>query len=143
MKDCVFCKIVGGDIPANILYEDDHCLAILDAFPAQEGHSLIIPKAHHENLLELPTDLAKQIMAASQKIAAAIIKALEVQSFNVLQNNGHQAGQEVMHYHMHLIPRYPGRGNRGSAEALHPSGYEYKPSKADLEQIAERIKTQI
>lgn len=103
---CIFCNIVRGELPADIIYEDDKFIAILDKFPANHGHTLIIPKVHAENLYDLPDEYASEIMPLAGKIARALKKELSLEGLNILQNNGKIAGQTVFHYHMHIIPRY-------------------------------------
>jgi histidine triad (HIT) family protein len=110
MKDenCIFCKILKGEIPSRTIYEDDNFQVIMDADPATRGHSLILPKEHYANLYELPEDLAAQVMPLAKKLAVAMKEKLGCQGLNVVQNNGAQAGQTVDHFHVHLIPRYEG-----------------------------------
>ena len=103
---CIFCDIVAGKLPAFKLYEDDLFIAILDRFPANPGHTLIIPKFHAEDIFGLCEKEAPQIIPLAQKIAAKIKEVLNPDGFNILQNNGKAAGQEVFHYHLHIIPRY-------------------------------------
>jgi len=107
-QNCIFCKIAVGKLAASILYEDERLMAIMDAFPATEGHVLIIPKKHAENLHDLPEETAAAILPLAQKIARQLDAALNPAGLNILQNNGKAAGQVVFHYHLHLIPRYEG-----------------------------------
>lgn len=106
--NCVFCKIISGEIPAKKFYEDDQFCIILDAGPASKGHSLIIPKAHYTDLWELPEEIAAESMKLARRISAKMKAALGCDGFNLVQNNGYAAGQSVFHYHLHLIPRYEG-----------------------------------
>lgn len=103
--DCIFCKILNGDIPSNKVFENDNFIAILDAFPANEGHTLVIPKKHYENIFEIDEDTLKEGFSIAKKIAHSIEKALNVKDVNILQNNGALAGQTVNHFHIHIIPR--------------------------------------
>eukprot|EP00276_Gloeochaete_wittrockiana_P009695 CAMPEP_0184646168 /NCGR_PEP_ID=MMETSP0308-20130426/2804_1 /TAXON_ID=38269 /ORGANISM="Gloeochaete witrockiana, Strain SAG 46.84" /LENGTH=148 /DNA_ID=CAMNT_0027075901 /DNA_START=237 /DNA_END=683 /DNA_ORIENTATION=- len=105
--DCIFCKIVKGSIPCSKLYEDEHVIAFLDINPVADGHALIVPKAHYVTLPETPGAVAGACMSVAPKIADAILKAVGVEAFNILQNNGKAAGQAVMHVHFHIIPRKP------------------------------------
>ncbi len=140
MSDCIFCKIVAGEIPCFKLFEDEYVMSFLDINPAHEGHCLIIPKKHAQDIRELDADGAAHILTAAQTIVKAMDKTLQPDGYNLVQNNGTVAGQEVMHFHMHLLPRYKNRGKSGSAkQALHPEGYEYKPSMDELKELAERI----
>lgn len=105
VKDCIFCQIVAKKIPAFRIYEDERSLAFADINPLAEGHVLVIPKNHTPNLMEItPGDLAA-VHQASQKVAAALMKAFKPGGITVLQLNGLGANQVVMHYHVHLIPR--------------------------------------
>ena len=104
--DCIFCKIANGEIPSKTLYEDENFRVILDLSPATKGHALILPKEHYDNLYELPEDTAAGVMKLAKKMAAVMTEKLQADGFNLVQNNGETAGQTVMHFHMHLIPRY-------------------------------------
>ena len=103
--DCIFCQIVAGKIPAFKIYEDERSLAFADINPVAIGHTLVVPKTHAENLMEItPGDLAA-VHQASQKVARAMLAALKATGITVVQLNGRGANQIVMHYHVHLIPR--------------------------------------
>lgn len=106
MGDCIFCKIINGDIPAAKVYEDEHVLAFLDISQVTKGHTLVIPKVHKENLYELDDEISQNLFKRVPKIANAIKTAYEPVGLNLLNNNGELAGQSVFHFHMHLIPRY-------------------------------------
>lgn len=140
MADCIFCKIVAGEIPCFKLYEGDHVLSFLDINPAHEGHCLLIPKKHAQDIRDLDEQAAARILTVAQKLVKAMDQTLKPDGYNLVQNNGVAAGQEVLHFHMHLVPRYNARGKNGSAkQALHPEGYEYKASMDDLKSLAEKI----
>lgn len=109
MNDCIFCKLANGEIPTATLYEDDDFRVILDAAPASRGHSLIIPKVHAENLLDLPEDVLQKAALLAKKMGGRLMKAMGADGFNVVQNNFPAAGQTVFHFHIHLIPAYEGR----------------------------------
>lgn len=110
MKDenCIFCKILAGEIPSTAVYEDDDFKAILDVNPAARGHVIILPKNHAANIYEFPDEDASKIMVVAKKIATAIEKAYHCDGVNILQNNGEAAGQTVFHLHVHVIPRFKG-----------------------------------
>lgn len=112
MKDnnCIFCKIAAGEIPSKTLYEDDNFRVILDLNPATRGHGLILPKNHYANLYELPEEIAGEVMKLAKKMTQIMTDKLKCDGFNLVQNNGEQAGQTVFHFHMHLIPRYKDDG---------------------------------
>lgn len=105
-ENCIFCKIVDGVIPSTKLYEDDEFILILDVGPASLGHSLLIPKEHYANVFEMPEELLAKAMSLAQMWGEKLVKALNADGLNLVQNNGLAAGQTVFHYHLHLIPRY-------------------------------------
>ncbi|MCD8156379.1 MAG: HIT family protein [Clostridiales bacterium] len=113
MKDdnCIFCKLACGDIPTNVIYEDEMFTVILDASPATRGHALILPKYHAANIYDLPDEYASKVFVLAKKLATKMTDVLKCAGFNIVQNNGTVAGQTVFHFHMHLIPRYIGDGN--------------------------------
>jgi histidine triad (HIT) family protein len=108
MRDetCIFCKIANGEIPAATLYEDEYFRVILDLGPASKGHALILPKEHFANIYELPEEWTAKAFLLAKKMAAKLTEALGCDGFNLVQNNGTEAGQTVFHFHIHLIPRY-------------------------------------
>lgn len=103
---CIFCKIVNGEIPSYKVYEDENFLAFLDISQTTKGHTLVVPKRHCDNLLSLESSLASQIFPIVQKIALSIKEITKAEGFNILNNCGEVAGQSVMHFHIHIIPRY-------------------------------------
>lgn len=110
MSDCIFCKIVNGDIPAAKVFENEHVLAFLDISQVTKGHTLVIPKIHKENVFELTPDIAGQLFEAVPSIANALKNEFHPIGLNTVNNNGEHAGQSVFHFHLHLIPRY-GKGD--------------------------------
>ena len=110
-NDCLFCKIIGGEIPSKTIYEDEEFRVILDISPATKGHALIIPKEHYANIYEMPEETAAHVMILAKKLAAHMTEVLKCDGLNIMQNNGEAAGQTVFHFHMHLIPRYEQDGN--------------------------------
>ncbi|MFA6422007.1 MAG: HIT domain-containing protein [Candidatus Buchananbacteria bacterium] len=112
MEDCIFCKIVKGDLPSYKVFEDDDVLAILDIMPVNPGHVLVIPKQHYpNNIIELPEDLACKIVKTIKIITPIILKAVDASDFNLGLNNGKLAGQLINHFHWHIMPRFPGDGH--------------------------------
>jgi len=103
---CVFCKIIDGSIPSKKVYEDDDVLAILDISQATVGHTLVMPKKHYANILEIPADTYTKVMLKAKEIAEKLDKKLKPKGINILNNCGEVAGQTVMHYHVHILPRY-------------------------------------
>ncbi len=132
--DCIFCKIIQGDIPSFTVYEDDLFKVILDRFPAAPGHMLIIPKQHYQDIFDLPEDVAKALYPLAKQMAVRIKKATGAEGINILQNNGQAAGQSVYHFHLHLVPRKAGDGivlNKSSNGAT---------TLEELEEILDKIK---
>ncbi|WP_029457044.1 HIT family protein [Solidesulfovibrio alcoholivorans] len=134
--DCIFCKIVRGEIPCAKVYETDEVLAFLDIAPVAPGHALVIPKAHHVNLFDLPEALGGRLFAALAPVAAAIQAATGATGINVQMNNNAAAGQVVFHAHLHLIPRREGDGLR-----LWP-GHPYADAAA-MEAMAQAVRQAI
>jgi len=114
VSDTIFGKIIRGEIPCHRVYEDEHVLAFLDVNPIARGHTLVIPKEARVTLDELSDDSAAAIGRALPRIARAVLAATGARAYNVLQNNGAQAHQAVMHVHFHIIPRYADRELGGS-----------------------------
>jgi len=132
-EDCIFCKIVAGQIPACKLIEDDDALAFMDVGPLAEGHVLLIPKEHAVTVDEMSSEQAAGVLKHLPSLVLAVQVATGCEGVNVLQNNGKAAHQEVLHVHFHVIPRNPG-------DAFHfnwPAG-EYPQGR--MEELAEKIK---
>lgn len=110
MTDSIFSKIIRGEVPSHKVYEDDFVIAILDIGPLSEGHTLVIPKEPAETMHELSDEHAAAVGRVLPRIARAIMKVTGASSYNILQNNGKDAGQAVPHVHFHIIPRFPARG---------------------------------
>ncbi|HZW68440.1 MAG TPA: HIT family protein [Pseudogracilibacillus sp.] len=104
--DCLFCSIIDGKLPAAKVYEDDHVYAFLDISQVTEGHTLVVPKAHVQDIYEMPEEIASNLFSPVPKIASAIKKAYKASGINILNNNEVAAGQSVFHIHLHLLPRY-------------------------------------
>lgn len=135
MRDdnCIFCKIANGDIPSATVYEDDDFRAILDLGPASKGHTLILPKNHYADLLELDDETSAKVLKVAAKIGAAMKKGFGCAGFNLVQNNGIAAGQTVFHFHLHVIPRYE---DGGAMCAWVPGAY----AGDEMAQTAEKIR---
>lgn len=119
-------------IPSKSIYEDDNFRVILDLGPATRGHALILPKQHSADLYELPDETAAKVMVLAKKLATKMTEKLGCDGFNIVQNNGEVAGQTVMHYHLHLIPRYRDDGQN----------ILWKPNEVTQEEL-EQVKNQI
>ncbi len=134
MDECIFCKIVKGEIPSSMVYQDDRVLAFADINPITTGHTLIIPKAHAENIWEMAPEDLTAIHLASKKVAEAMKSALDPDGIALMQLNGKGVNQVVMHYHLHLIPR-----PKGGPE-LTMTAWELKPGDMDaIKATAEKI----
>ncbi len=133
--DCIFCKIVKGEIPSHKVYEDDATLAFLDINPISDGHTLVIPKQHSENLLDTSEEDVKAVAVAVKKVAKATKAAMQCDGINILQANFIASGQSVFHYHVHIVPRMEGDGLQLWPPTRH-IGH-------DAKEIAEKIKRQI
>ncbi len=131
--DCIFCKIVAGEASATKITETEHALAFMDLFPASEGHALVIPKIHYENLFEATPDTLPDVHLLARRVARAIKASLAPDGLMVFQLNGAAAGQTVFHYHAHLIPR-----TTGSEFKLHG---RQRADDAQLAALAHRIAT--
>lgn len=135
-KDCIFCKILNEEIKTRTpIYADEHSFVFLSNAPVSHGHALVIPQDHFENMLEIPDDYLAQMAPVIKKTAQAVKDATGATGVNVSINNGHSAGQVVLHAHFHVIPRFNGDGFK------HWDGKSYSGDQ-DVE-IAEKIKSAI
>ncbi len=133
--NCIFCKIIAGEIPSTTIYEDEDFQVILDINPASKGHALILPKGHYANIYQLPEDLAAKAMKLAKKLAEHMTDKLQCDGFNLVQNNGEVAGQTVFHFHLHLIPRYLDGANK---DLLTWNNLQYKDG--EVKQLEELLK---
>lgn len=130
---CIFCRIVQKDIPNAIIYENDKFLAFMDKYPINHGHTLIVPKQHYGNILDMPFDIVGEMYSLVPKLAKAITNVIESDGFNINQNNGKSANQIVPHVHVHIVPRY-------SAEKVKGQWPTRKIAKMqELQELAQRI----
>ena len=107
---CIFCDILEGKRDAHILYEDDHHIAFMDKYPIDTGHSLVIPREHHEKITEMTPENVGNLFSIVPKIAKAILSGSNADAFSIGQNNGRAAKQIIPHVHIHIIPRYNKKG---------------------------------
>lgn len=132
MFECIFCKIVRGELPSYKVYEDEETLAFLDIHPVSPGHTLVIPKKHAGNIFEIPPTVWGLVQETVRKTAIALESAMEANGVNLMMNNREHAGQVVDHAHVHVIPRFKGDGLK-----LWPhKDYEERAA----EKIAEKVK---
>lgn len=132
MQDCLFCKIINGDVPSSKVYEDNEVIAFLDIMPTNPGHTLIVPKKHGKDIFEVDDELLGKLIITVKKIAKAIMQATNASGFNLILNTGETAGQVIPHFHFHIIPRHAGDGHE------HWKGKEY--AEGEMQAIAEKIK---
>ncbi len=122
MAPCILCSIVSGDADAFRIYEDERTLAVLDRAPATEGHALVIPKAHVEDIWGIEEQDAAAVMATACRVAKLLEASHQPLGLNLVQSNGRAAWQEVFHFHLHVVPRYDGDGLVRPWRSTHPSG---------------------
>lgn len=139
-EDCVFCKIINGEIPSAKVYEDDHVYAFLDISQVTKGHTLIIPKAHTKNIYETPSEIASELFARVPQIANAIKSTYQPIGMNLLNNNGKAADQSVFHLHLHLIPRYGDDDGYFANWKTHSEEYTIDDLTTIADKISEKIK---
>ena|SRR3989344_2168332 len=134
--DCIFCKIAKGEIDSAKVFEDENIFAFLDIKPFTKGHCLIIPKKHFENIFDIPEDSLQRIAVVAKKISKKIKDTLQADGIRLSQSNGKTAGQEIMHFHLHVIPRYES-GNI----PIHPAATLHLPQAdfEELKKLAEKI----
>jgi len=130
--DCIFCKIIKGELPSAKIYEDADTLAFLDIGPVNKGHALVIPKAHVEQFIDMDNEAAENLIVAVKKVVQAVLKGVGADGINVMTSNGEAAGQVVPHVHFHLIPRFKGDGFK-----FWPQG---KYEEREMEEIAGKIR---
>jgi len=133
MEDCLFCKIVAGKIPAAKVYENSNVISFLDIMPANKGHCLVVPKKHYETLLDISDEDLKNLILAAKKITKALSLSIGNGSYNIIMNNGKEAGQLVDHAHIHIIPRF--KGDRLRIKWSHKKYIE-----KEMKSIQEKIK---
>ncbi|HEP1645417.1 TPA: HIT family protein [Streptococcus pyogenes] len=137
MENCIFCSIIQGDIPSSKVYEDEQVLAFLDISQTTKGHTLVIPKQHIRNLLEMTAETASHLFARIPKIARAIQSATGATAMNIINNNEALAGQTVFHAHVHLVPRY----NEEDGISIQYTTHE--PDFPVLEKLARQINQEV
>lgn len=109
-KDCIFCRIIAGEVGSHLLYENDYVQAFLDINPVSLGHVLIIPKKHYENIYDIDDSSLSEIVIAAKKIAKTYRKVFGFNNLQLIHSAGREGQQEVFHFHLHLIPRHQGDG---------------------------------
>lgn len=132
----LFLQIIAGEIPSTKVYEDEHILVILDINPHSKGHLLVMPKKKHRNIFDIPNDILCEMIKITRKLSLAVVKALNADGVNFHMNNEEAAGQEVMHAHIHIVPRFKGDGVYSP-----PKHLSYK--EGEQEEIAKKIQKNI
>lgn len=130
--DCIFCKIINKEVPADVVYEDENAVAFLDIRPVSRGHILVVPKTHTENILVATDETLAETMKVVKKVAHAVLEVTHADAFNLGVNTGEASGQAVFHTHFHIIPRF-------GKDGLQPWPHQESESKARAE-LAEEIK---
>ena len=115
---CVFCEILAGRMPAHVIYEDEFCISIMDRYPLERGHCLLIPRRHAERITDMDEAEVGSLFSRVPRIARAVLRATGASSFNVGQNNGREARQIVPHVHIHIIPRYGRAGTNWTSRQI-------------------------
>jgi diadenosine tetraphosphate (Ap4A) HIT family hydrolase len=133
-KDCVFCRIARNEEHASYIYEDKNVMAFLDARPVSEGHTLVVPRRHYENIYAVPDEEVANLFKIVKRVALAISKSEKAEGMSIIQNNGNVAHQVVFHFHVHVIPRYSGK------DSLRPRTFV---EQTELDEIATRIRKYI
>lgn len=136
MNDCLFCKIVHGEIPCTKVYEDEETLAFFSISPNNQGHTLVVPKKHFRNLMDMDESNVSSLALAVQKITRGVYKGVKAEGVNIIMNNEAPAGQAVFHAHVHVIPRFKDDG-------LHSWDKQTSYQEGEVEDIAQKIKKEI
>jgi len=133
---CIFCRIARKQAPASLVYEDEKVMAFLDVRPLNEGHTLVIPKAHYETIFEIPEELNAYLHRIVKRVSFAVKKASKADGISIFQQNGKAASQEIFHLHVHVVPRYEGQKLARFGEIL-------EANREKLEQVAANIRRHI
>lgn len=131
--DCIFCNIIDKKQEAHVIYEDKSHIAIMDKYPIQHGHSLVMPKAHHEKIIDMSNEEVGTLFSRVPIIARGILASTGADGFNIGQNNGRSANQIIPHVHIHIIPRYQKLGSLWAKRRI--------AAIDDLDELARKIKT--
>lgn len=135
MQDCIFCKIVAGQLPSCKIYEDDATVAFMDIGPIIKGHALVSPKRHYADIHSTPPEVLAELIAVARKIAAAQKQALKADGVNIMQSSGRAAGQAVDHIHFHVIPRFNSDGHHWNWKA------QKYADNSEMQALGEKIKS--
>ncbi len=136
MDDCIFCKIINGEIPSYTIYKDEKTLAFLDIVPNTRGHALVIPRKHARNIIDMDDTDLEAVFRTVKKVVSSMKFLLDLDGLNLVVNQGEMAGQVIHHFHCHIIPRYIDDGINYSAKG-------YSSSQEELEELAGKISDDI
>ena len=137
---CPFCSIVAGKAPASIIYEDATVLAFMDLNPVNVGHTLVVPREHWESIYEVPENALADLFSVVKRVSAAVKKTVGAEGISILQLNGRAAGQSVMHFHVHVIPRFRGDPlSKAIGVMVGHQGFE-RLERRDLDATARKIR---
>ncbi len=139
MSDCIFCQIIRKEAPANVVYEDAQVVAFLSNHPVNEGHTLVVPKKHYENIYEISEEEASYLFRIVKRVAHSVRNAIDAEGIRIVQNNGEAAGQVVFHLHVHVIPLTPRNQFHSNAYRDHLN----QRSAEELMKDADKIRNQL
>ena len=137
--NCLFCKIVSGEIKSNKIYEDELTYAFLDIFPVTKGHALVVPKNHAQHIEELDDDSVSAILITAKKVSERLRNTLNYPATTIGINNGTEAGQEIGHVHIHIIPRKESEDGGGPFNIILANGRMGKPSEEELDELSKQL----
>ena len=137
MSDCIFCKIIAGEIPATVIHDDEEVLVFMDIGPIIKGHALVVSKQHFDPVTATPDDIVAKLHVAAKRVAEAQMNGLGADGVNIMQNNGSAAGQEVPHIHVHVIPRFNDDGHYWNWNARKYNNLD------EMSELAEKLRQQI
>jgi len=137
---CLFCSIASGKAQASIVYEDANVLAFMDLNPSNTGHTLVVPRKHWENIYEVPENVLVDLFSVVKRVSSAVKKTVGAEGISILQLNGRAAGQTVMHFHIHIIPRFRGDIISNALGAMIEHHELKNPERSDLDEIAKKTR---
>ena len=137
---CPFCNIASGKAPVSIVYKDANVMVFMDTHPASIGHTLVVPLEHWETIYDIPENILAEIFSIVKRVSIALLKAFEVEGIIVLQLNGKAAGQTVMHFHVHIIPRFRSNSISRVPRAKFEHHKHVRPKREELDTTAKKIK---
>ena len=133
--DCLFCKIIKGEVPSQKVYEDDKCFAFLDINPVNKGHTLVVHKQHSKDLFDSTPEMLRELITCVQKVSKAVKEGVNADGINIGQSNGSDAGQVIFHLHFHIMPRFKNDGRK--------LWHGDKASEEELKEVKERVVSQL